>query len=90
MSSISASAHAWIIFSANVAARDARQLSTAIISQTCARTRQLKLTSCDRLFPNQDAMPRGGFGNLIALPLQKAPRENGGSEMAGKIHQSRT
>jgi len=31
--------------------------------------------SYDRLFPNQDTMPRGGFGNLIALPLQKAPRE---------------
>ena len=33
----------------------------------------------DRLFPNQDAMPKGGFGNLIALPLQKRSREKGGS-----------
>ncbi|PZU50527.1 MAG: DEAD/DEAH box helicase [Thauera sp.] len=72
-------AHAWIFFSSNVAARDARRLGTAIISHTCARTRQLKLTSYDRLFPNQDTMPKGGFGNLIALPLQKVPRENGGS-----------
>ena len=38
---------------------------------TCSRTRQLKLASYDRLFPNQDTMPKGGFGNLIALPLQK-------------------
>jgi hypothetical protein len=29
------------------------------------------------LFPNQDTMPKGGFGNLIALPLQKRPRESG-------------
>ncbi len=70
-------AHTWIFFSGSVSARDARRLGTAIISHTCARTRQLKLESYDRLFPNQDSMPKGGFGNLIALPLQKKPRENG-------------
>ena len=70
-------AHIWVFFSGRVSARDARRLGTAIISHTCARTRQLKLASYDRLFPNQDTMPRGGFGNLIALPLQKHPRENG-------------
>ena len=70
-------AHAWVFFAGRVLARDARRLGTAIISHTCARTRQLHLTSYDRLFPNQDTMPKGGFGNLIALPLQKAPREMG-------------
>jgi hypothetical protein len=70
-------AHVWVFFAGKVAARDARRLGTAIISHTCARTRQLKLDSYDRLFPNQDTMPKGGFGNLIALPLQKGPRENG-------------
>lgn len=70
-------AHGWIFFSAKVSARDARRLGTALISHTCARTRQLRLASYDRLFPNQDTMPKGGFGNLIALPLQKKPRENG-------------
>ncbi len=73
-------AHAWVFFSGSVSARDARRLGAAIISHTCARTRQLKLESYDRLFPNQDSMPKGGFGNLIALPLQKAPREKGFSE----------
>lgn len=68
-------AHAWVFFASRVSARDARRLGTAIISHTCTRTRQLQLTSYDRLFPNQDTMPKGGFGNLIALPLQKAPRE---------------
>ena len=70
-------AHVWVFFASRVAARDARRLGTAIISRTCARTQQLKLNSYDRLFPNQDTMPKGGFGNLIALPLQKKPRENG-------------
>lgn len=70
-------AHVWIFFSSPVSARDARRLGSAIISHTCIRTRQLKLTSYDRLFPNQDTMPKGGFGNLIALPLQKKPREQG-------------
>ncbi len=70
-------AHAWIFFASRVSARDARRLGTAIISHTCSRTRQLKLESYDRLFPNQDMMPKGGFGNLIALPLQKLPRESG-------------
>lgn len=73
-------AHAWVFFFSNVLARDARKLGTAIISHACARTRQLQLNSYDRLFPNQDTMPKGGFGNLIALPLQKKPREQGFSE----------
>jgi superfamily II DNA or RNA helicase len=70
-------AHAWLFFIGKVSARDARRLGTAIISHTCSRTRQLKLASYDRLFPAQDTMPKGGFGNLIALPLQKRPREHG-------------
>ena len=70
-------AHAWVFFDGAVSARDARRLGTALISHTCSRTRQLKLESYDRLFPNQDTMPKGGFGNLIALPLQKTPRDNG-------------
>ncbi|MFA5631952.1 MAG: DNA primase small subunit domain-containing protein [Porticoccaceae bacterium] len=72
-------AHAWIFFASRVPAREARQLGTALISHTCSRTRQLELTSYDRLFPNQDTLPKGGFGNLIALPLQKFPRQRGGS-----------
>jgi superfamily II DNA or RNA helicase/very-short-patch-repair endonuclease len=37
------------------------------------------LHSYDRFFPNQDTLPRGGFGNLIALPLQKVARAKGNS-----------
>jgi hypothetical protein len=77
-------AHAWVFFAAAVPARDARRLGTAIISHTCARARQLKLESYDRLFPNQDTMPKGNFGNLIALPLQKKLREKGCSVFVDK------
>ncbi len=77
-------AHAWVFFASSVSARDARRLGTAIISHACARMRQLNLKSYDRLFPNQDTMPKGGFGNLIALPLQKAPRDHGCSVFVDK------
>ncbi len=70
-------AHVWIFFSEAVPARNARHLGAALISYTCNRTRQLSLSSYDRLFPNQDTLPKGGFGNLIALPLQKQPRKKG-------------
>ena len=72
-------AHIWIFFSEPVPACEARQLGAALISHTCDRTRQLSLGSYVRLFPNQDIMPKGGFGNLIALPLQKQPRKLGRS-----------
>lgn len=67
-------AHAWIFFENKVLASEARRLGTAIISHACERTGQLSLRSYDRLFPNQDYLPKGGFGNLIALPLQKRAR----------------
>jgi len=70
-------AHVWVFFEEAVSAREARQLGAALISHTCAASRQLRLSSYDRLFPNQDTMPKGGFGNLIALPLQKEPRQRG-------------
>ncbi len=40
---------------------------------------ELGFDSYDRFFPSQDNMPRDGFGNLIALPLQANPREKGNS-----------
>ena len=39
----------------------------------------LSFDSYDRLFPNQDSISSGGFGNLIALPLQYHPRQDGNS-----------
>ncbi len=70
-------AHFWIFFEEAILAKHARRLGAALISYTCARTRQLTLSSYDRFFPNQDTLPKGGLGNLIALPLQKKLREQG-------------
>ncbi len=66
-------AHAWIFFEHSVPATEAHLLGSASISHSRERTRQLTLGSYDRLFPNQDSMPKGDLGNLIAMPLQKRP-----------------
>jgi superfamily II DNA or RNA helicase len=71
--------HVWIFFTEPVQAALARQLGSAILTKTMEKRHQIGLKSYDRLFPSQDTIPRGGFGNLIALPLQKAPREKGNS-----------
>ena len=71
--------HVWIFFERPMAAALARKMGCALLTRTMERRHQLGLDSYDRLFPNQDTMPEGGFGNLIALPLQFAPRQNGNS-----------
>ncbi|MBM3787955.1 MAG: hypothetical protein FJW30_26705 [Acidobacteria bacterium] len=68
-------AHVWIFFERPVPAATARRLGSLLLTRTMERRHQVGLDSYDRLFPNQDTMPKGGFGNLIALPLQKIPRE---------------
>ena len=72
-------AHAWFFFAAPVRATTARKMGCFLITETMARRHQLSMESYDRLFPNQDTMPKGGFGNLIALPLQRGARELGNS-----------
>lgn len=72
-------AHAWIFFSEPVSAADARRLGAFLITAAMDRCPDIGFDSYDRFFPSQDTMPTGGFGNLIALPLQNRPRENGNS-----------
>ena len=64
-------AHAWIFFNEEVSASVARRMGSFLITRTMNDRYQLDMKSYDRLFPNQDTMPKGGFGNLIALPFQK-------------------
>jgi hypothetical protein len=71
--------HVWIFFAAPVAASLARKLGCVLLTRTLERRHQLGLDSYDRFFPNQDTLPKGGFGNLIALPLQREPRTLGNS-----------
>ena len=73
-------AHIWFFFERPVPAGVARRLGSLLLTRTMERRHQLGLDSYDRFFPNQDTMPRGGFGNLIALPLQKTSRESGFTE----------
>jgi len=66
--------HLWFFFSAAVPAREARKFGSHVLTETMSRYPDLSFESYDRLFPNQDTMPKGGLGNLIALPLQGASR----------------
>jgi len=72
-------AHVWILFSEPIKAQLARQLGNAILTEAMNRDGRLSFKSYDRFFPNQDYMPDGGFGNLMALPLQGQARKNGNS-----------
>ncbi len=63
--------HVWIFFSEPICSRDARKLGSLILTETMERRPEIGFGSYDRLFPSQDTMPSGGFGNLIALPLQR-------------------
>ena len=71
--------HVWIFFSEPVSVRLARQLGSVLITETMERWPEIGFASYDRLFPNQDIMPLGGFGNLIALPFQNNARKAGNS-----------
>jgi len=72
-------AHAWIFFADAAPAASARRLGAYLISQTMERLPEIGFKSYDRFFPSQDTMPAGGFGNLIALPLQGRARSAGNS-----------
>ena len=71
--------HVWIFFEHPVPALAARRLGSALLTRAADRRHQIGLKSYDRLFPNQDTLPNAGFGNLIALPLQKIPSQSDNS-----------
>ncbi|UZE94499.1 TOTE conflict system archaeo-eukaryotic primase domain-containing protein [Alkalimarinus alittae] len=72
-------AHVWVFFEETVPAKDARRLGFSLLDKAMEKHAGLSFESYDRLFPNQDTMPEGGLGNLIALPLQNEPRKVGNS-----------
>lgn len=71
--------HVWVFFSEPISATLARKLGSGLLTKTMENNSQLDFKSYDRLFPNQDTMPKGNFGNLIALPLQGQARKSGNS-----------
>lgn len=70
-------AHVWFFFSEPISAADARRLGSGLLTKTMAYRHELSFASYDRLFPSQDVIPKGGFGNLIALPFQGRAQKNG-------------
>ena len=72
-------AHVWIFFDNPVLAVKARRLGYAILTEAMSRNGKISFKSYDRFFPNQDTMPEGGLGNLVALPLQGNARKHGNS-----------
>jgi superfamily II DNA or RNA helicase/very-short-patch-repair endonuclease len=68
-------AHVWFFFEEAIPAALARRLGSHVLTETMEGRPDIGLDSYDRLFPNQDTIPHGGFGNLIALPLQRAARK---------------
>lgn len=77
-------AHLWIFFESPVPAATARNLGCAILTDALERRHHIGFDSYDRLFPCQDTMPKGGFGNLIGLPLQRLPRHAGNTVFLGE------
>lgn len=71
--------HVWTFFAEPVSAILARRLGAFFLTTTMERRPEIRLESYDPFFPNQGALPSGGFGNLIALPLQRTAREQGNS-----------
>jgi superfamily II DNA or RNA helicase len=72
-------AHAWFFFKDRITAHLARKFGASLLTYSMSRRHEITFQSYDRFFPSQDTMPKGGFGNLIALPLQKKAREDGNS-----------
>lgn len=70
-------AHIWFFFEEAIPASLARKMGSHLLTETMEKRPEIGLKSYDRLFPNQDTLPKGGFGNLIALPLQKQARQRG-------------
>jgi hypothetical protein len=85
-----AGGHAWFFFENPISAVLARKFGTALLTCTMDKRHEIKFQSYDRLFPSQDTMPKGGLGNLIALPLQKTAREKSNSEFVDDNFRSYT
>jgi superfamily II DNA or RNA helicase len=71
--------HVWIFFEQNYSAFRSRKIFKALLEEAGVFSQFDKSSSFDRLFPNQDYLSGKGFGNLIALPLNKITWDNGNS-----------
>ena len=81
-------AHLWFFFKNRLSAALARKFGAALLTFSMNRRHEIHFKSYDRLFPSQDTLPKGGFGNLIALPFQKSARKNNNSEFVNERFES--
>ena len=72
-------AHVWFFFNEFIKASVASKLGFLLLQETMNKESSLSFDSFNRMIPNQDTLPEGGLGNLIALPLQRQPRYQGNS-----------
>lgn len=79
--------HLWLFFAIPVKALKARKLGSLLIQEAMEGNKNLKFDSFDRMFPNQDYLPQGGFGNLIALPLRHDAYLKGNSSFINDLQQ---
>ena len=80
--------HLWFFFENRLPAALVRKFGAAILTFSMNTRHEIPFKSYDRLFPNQDTMPKGGFGNLIALPFQKSARKNNNTEFINENFES--
>lgn len=76
--------HLWFFFEQETKSVVARKFGMTILSLAMEESRSITFSSFDRMFPSQDFLETGGFGNLIALPLQKEARKYGNTEFLDK------
>ena len=72
--------HAWFFFEDKIPATLARKLGAVLLPNSMSKRHKIRFKSYDRFFPNQDTLPKSGFGNLIALPFQRVARKKQNSE----------
>ena len=81
-------AHVWTFFDGPITAADARRIGNAILTEAMMQRGQMSFKSYDRMFPNQNEVEKGGFGNLVALPMQGQARKNGNSVFVDETFES--
>lgn len=69
--------HVWVFFENAYPCHKSRSIGLEVARKALNLSEFDKEASFDRLFPNQDAIIEGGFGNLIALPFQGESTKNG-------------
>lgn len=82
-----AGGHLWFFFSTNIKVSLARRFGEFLLQETMKQNTRITFKSFDRMFPNQDYLPEGGFGNQIALPLRYSSYAQGNTTFINELQQ---